>query len=1333
MKTCKLFFALIILAAFPTRLLATDALTSAWVSKSGTVIFFGAANPTPSSATGLYQTAPITALAGPYPTVYRNGNAVNLGAPVWFPTSLDTPWVAFRLNCGTIRKIAILDGGEGYTSPPTITWNGDGGGTSLVLGTPVLQSGGVTSYTVNSGGSGYTSATLTIATPPNYNTSPTSPVAAFGRPTLTGGAISSVALSGPGILGCGSGYTSSPTVTVNGNGTGASITANVSSYVYSVPITSQSGSWNSPPTFTVSGGGATRTASVYAVMNGPSSSDVITFTTSANWMTPTISGTNYTVPAQTAATADNWVGRLEGVSGGFATFAQTPKMGAGVNMGSQPSQAYYPTSAAKNLIHGGNGWSSGGTLPGVMTTDKYGTPLSWTNPTSTTWTRWCSGPFASNYIDGMGNPGRPGIWTLKYTDYNANTSKAMWMFLTTNYGSYYNSSGPNVNTSNYASVSSADITYSSGGIHIPSLANSSLGVGYSGAIVSVLGGGGSGCSLTAQVNPVDGSIASITTICPGVGYSSSNPPTIAVSGTTLQGKTVTVLKQMTYPASPSLWAHDAKIAMAAPSTGGIGYFSASDIRIVGPDPYTGNAQPTPSGESPLAVDGGVIKNLTAANGHVPATLRFMDATAGYGGTTDEVNPTDYLLPTSFEYNNQTTYTTHFVAARYINTNPASTVYPWYSGTIYGPQAIFGPSGSFTLPINDNGAVLGSYGASTSSLAVELRTAAPHKFTSGQRVYLQAPTGSVPVTFTNCTGPYTLPSGNGPTSFLFVTSPTTIIIQIYAPSIIKPGQPSLGLAPQTVVSASEIDLTAGGTKPGWQGWTYTLQGNIIPYRAAATQVSAFPGAMYFCNLPVGASDGLIQNIANEVSAGIADTNYVGLEQGNEVWNTRLVSNVQCVPWGHLLSYASTTAPILDGFIGSGSYMPYAQYNAVPLMCYSQNVFENQWVANGLSASRIKRIFSSFFVMGNITQEIVDLCQRSGYKIDYVDIAPYYQIPSDQPIKVAFSPVGTALAGAQGFPPDAINDVFRHWFTYSSTNISYHTAHNQALQAIGQPVRSSGVNYTSGTGSLPPGNYNAAFTYIDSAGLETTAGLSASNWNGITSGNVPTVIFPAAPPWVFKINLYLNYNNGGWQLYQQYLPNQYAFGTAIRLTAAMPGVFASPPTTNFAAKYAPTPPTLICYEGGCMTSIPGGLAYGDLILHDSFADPSYADAVYCWYLSNQVGDPTMTVGGCSMANYFCYLLNMSYNSMWMLAYGPGQTPGAGTSNKYALDDKHDHNGGPIGTANASTPLQGLLNFLNDAPPPTIPSRDVLIRDHRGEVPRRILDRLPEGRKKLLKKTG
>ena len=143
---------------------------------------------------------------------------------------------------GPVTSINIDNAGSGYdsASPPNITISG-GGGTGAA-GT-VTVNGSITEIIVNDGGSGYTSSPLVSIVGGGGS-------GAAATAVVTRGVVSSILMNTNGT-----GYTSQPTITiVGGGGTGATATASVRGPVKSISITNGGESYTSNPTVTLSSG-----------------------------------------------------------------------------------------------------------------------------------------------------------------------------------------------------------------------------------------------------------------------------------------------------------------------------------------------------------------------------------------------------------------------------------------------------------------------------------------------------------------------------------------------------------------------------------------------------------------------------------------------------------------------------------------------------------------------------------------------------------------------------------------------------------------------------------------------------------------------------------------------------------------------------------------------------------------------------------------------------------------------------------------------------------------------------------------------------------------------
>ena len=161
---------------------------------------------------------------------------------------------ATAVNTSGVTSVTVGTPGSGYTSAPTVTFSG-GGATTQATGTAVLDKQ-VASIAVTNGGTGYTSA-------PTVGFTGGAGTGATATATLAAsGAIKSVTVGGSGT-----GYTNGDTVTfTGGGGTGAAATLVTSGgNVTSVTITNGGSGYTSAPTVTItsgSGSGNTFTAVV---------------------------------------------------------------------------------------------------------------------------------------------------------------------------------------------------------------------------------------------------------------------------------------------------------------------------------------------------------------------------------------------------------------------------------------------------------------------------------------------------------------------------------------------------------------------------------------------------------------------------------------------------------------------------------------------------------------------------------------------------------------------------------------------------------------------------------------------------------------------------------------------------------------------------------------------------------------------------------------------------------------------------------------------------------------------------------------------------------------
>ncbi len=189
----------------------------------------------------------------------------------------------------SVTSINLISGGSGYTSAPSVNFNGNGSGAQA---TATVSGGHITNITLTNGGSGYTtapsisfsggggsfaSATAIIA-PINVDFDndgqPGGSISGFIVPPQITGAITSFSLTSHG-----SGYTSIPTITfTGGGGTGAAAMALVSSQqVTGVVMINDGSGYTSTPSVTFTGGGGSGAAANVTVGDEVNAGKITTF------------------------------------------------------------------------------------------------------------------------------------------------------------------------------------------------------------------------------------------------------------------------------------------------------------------------------------------------------------------------------------------------------------------------------------------------------------------------------------------------------------------------------------------------------------------------------------------------------------------------------------------------------------------------------------------------------------------------------------------------------------------------------------------------------------------------------------------------------------------------------------------------------------------------------------------------------------------------------------------------------------------------------------------------------------------------------------------------
>jgi autotransporter-associated beta strand protein len=179
------------------------------------------------------------------------------------------------VSTGSVGTINVTNGGNGYTTAPTITIQAPN---SAIAGTPTVVAGQVTRIPVLAGGAGYSSSTPPVVTITGNGTGATATA------VLTNGVVTSVTITNPGIN-----YTLPPTVTFQGHTAAVLGTPTyVNGVITSIPVTSGGDGYLSAPTVTIIGGGGSGATAVANIANGTVTSITITAGGSGYTSAPTV-------------------------------------------------------------------------------------------------------------------------------------------------------------------------------------------------------------------------------------------------------------------------------------------------------------------------------------------------------------------------------------------------------------------------------------------------------------------------------------------------------------------------------------------------------------------------------------------------------------------------------------------------------------------------------------------------------------------------------------------------------------------------------------------------------------------------------------------------------------------------------------------------------------------------------------------------------------------------------------------------------------------------------------------------------------------------------------
>jgi FtsP/CotA-like multicopper oxidase with cupredoxin domain len=156
------------------------------------------------------------------------------------------------ISAASVASVGLTNLGSGYTSAPTVSLSG-GGGTGATATAALAATGGVKTITVTSGGSGYLTAPTVV-----FSTCPTCVTPTATATVGTNGQRRVTAIT---LLTSGSGYSAAPTITFSStSGSGAAATATLGKTLASVTVTNGGTNYTTAPTVAFSGGGGSGAA-----------------------------------------------------------------------------------------------------------------------------------------------------------------------------------------------------------------------------------------------------------------------------------------------------------------------------------------------------------------------------------------------------------------------------------------------------------------------------------------------------------------------------------------------------------------------------------------------------------------------------------------------------------------------------------------------------------------------------------------------------------------------------------------------------------------------------------------------------------------------------------------------------------------------------------------------------------------------------------------------------------------------------------------------------------------------------------------------------------------
>ena len=554
------------------------------VTVNGTLASGGTAATATATLATLYG---VSSVGISNPGVYTTAPSVSFAGTV-APGRTAATGTATLSSLYQVSGISVTNPGTtSYTSAPTVTVNGTLAGGYGVAATATATIGSMMklntgTFTVSpSTGSGCTSGTRTITFgAPTYGST-----VATGTATVVSGKVTGFTISGAGA-----GYTTMPSISISGCGSGT-IVPTTTSYngVRSIAFTSGSGYTTAPTSVTISGGGG-----------GGATATVATSTYKGVTGVSVTGGTGYT-----AAPTISFTG---GTGSGVAATVNTSSYGAVTAVTLSGGSGY--TAIPTLTFSSGGGSGAAGTVNTTMS--QTVASVSVTGGTGYT---------AAPTISFSGGGGSGAGATVNTTNYLAVASISFA-------GGTGYTAAPTISISGGggSGATATSVTTSYGSVSGVTLAGGL--VGYTALpTIALTGGGGTGAAATPTSTSATG-ITSITITNPGSGYTTT--PTLTLGGTAGGSGHSTAL----------VTASSNVITGFTVTNGGSGYASTPTISLTNTGGGTG-ATLTPTMGTTRVV--GSISLTNGGVGYTSAPTCTIAASSGSGATCTVTTGTTYVI------------------------------------------------------------------------------------------------------------------------------------------------------------------------------------------------------------------------------------------------------------------------------------------------------------------------------------------------------------------------------------------------------------------------------------------------------------------------------------------------------------------------------------------------------------------------------------------------------------------------------------------------------------------------------------------------------------------